>query len=989
MKLISLHIFGYGKLIDFYIHNISDMQIVYGENEAGKSTIMSFIHSILFGFPSRQQSSLRYEPKNHSAYGGRLTLQTKEHGEVIIERIKGKSAGDVTVFLGNGLKGNEELLSELLNGMNRSLYESIFSFNLDGLQEVQKLKGDEVSRYLVASGTMGTDILLNVEQSFQRELDQLFKPSGRKPILNEKINMLRESEKNLQKAKQKNAEYGSILIKKETTEKRLTYLQNEIGELNDELQIVYELVEKWDRINEFNRIHQYIEELGPIHFPTDGLIRYERLSEKVIMISSRLIAVNKKIAEIDKRIEENTPIKTFQTMLDRTEKALMEWPLYEQLQSEIVNLKREVSYYKDQAKRIYRELNYSEGQYSIIPTLNLGLDLKGKIKESLNDKATLSAKLDGIQNQMNITQTEMEKLEAACEKIELNLLPETDFKKLEKEKKDWKDTNQLLHEKDELERSIIKDENRLKKTKKALLLNSIILLSSTGFIVWGVLSSELMIAVFAGFVLVYGLVNFSNFIKQLNSTKYDKEQVQARIQWITEKITESKNARSPVQLYDEQLHFRNELKNHDHQLDQKLKNIKYLHVQKQEIVDLIEKNQSKINNFKKELGLSHYFTDTRLDDAFDLLLELMNLMKGSQTVEKDVNEKVLKQKQWVEKLNELAQSAGIEFTETSETIFRLKQLLRLEQEKKFIQKDLLESRTEIHEERDQLQLELQEYQSQIDQLFKITHTNDEEEFRRKASLYNESKLLKERLDILDVQIGNSLKEKAEIFKSEIELKQRMNELTKLLEEKNSWLHNQQNEFAALRHEIQVLEEGGTYSEKLHQFYHLKSSFNEEARIWAKYSIARTILQNTMDNYIKERFPKVVKKAQEYLAFLTDNMYNRLHFQVDEGIVIDHVSGQRFTPDELSRGTSEQLYTALRLALVQILYIDYPFPIIIDDGFVNFDKHRTEKVLQLIESISNSSQVLLFTCHDHIKSHFSESNIKKLPLLRDAFQTIKL
>ncbi|MBS4218133.1 AAA family ATPase [Bacillus sp. FJAT-49711] len=989
MKLKSLHIFGYGKLIDFYIHDISDMQIIYGENEAGKSTIMSFIHSILFGFPSRQQSSLRYEPKNHSAYGGRITVETKEHGEVIIERVKGKSAGNVTVFLENGLSGSEELLSQLLGGVDRSLFESIFSFNLQGIQEVQKLKGDEISRYLVASGTMGTDILLNVEQSFQKELDQLFKPNGRKPILNEKIAMLRESERDLQKAKQKNAEYGSIIIKIEATDKQAAHIKNALSELNEKLQVVNELIEKWDQIKEFDRIHQNIKELGAIQFPTDGLTRFERLSEKVIMITSRLLAVNKKMTEIDKRIEDHTPLKSFQSMLDKTEKVLMEWPIYEQIQSEITNLKRELSNYKDQISRICRELNYSDEQYLTIPSLNLGLDVKGKIKDSLNHKVMLSTRLDGIQTQLNATKTEIESLEAACEKIELNLLSEHDFKQLELEREEWKDTNQLLQEKDEIERSLQKDENNAQKTKKSLLFNSIFLFCSLGFVVWGVFSSEWMISAFAGFIFIYAISNFITVINRLYSINHEKEQVQARIQLITEKIRARKNDKNPIQLYDEQLHYRNELKNHDHQLDQKLKNIEHLQMQKQKIVDQIEINQSKIDHFKKELRISLHFTDSRLEDAFDLLLELMNRMKGSEKVELELSEKVFKQKQWLENLNELAQSAGFEFTETSETIFRLKQLFKIEQEKKHIQKDLLEKRAEILEERDQLQLELQEFQTLIDQLFKMTNTHNEEEFRTKARLYEESILLKERLDILDANIGNRLKEKAAAFKSSTELKQRKNELLKLIDEKSSCLHNLQNEFAALRHEIQVIEEGGTYSEKLHQFYHLKSSFNEEARIWAKYSVARDILQKTMDKYIKERFPMVINKAQDYLSFLTDKMYNRIHFKDDEGIAIDHVSGQRFNPVELSQGTSEQLYTALRLALVQVLYEDYPFPIIIDDGFVNFDKLRTKKVLQLIESISNKSQVLLFTCHDHIKSHFSDRDVKYLPLSQNTLQTIKL
>ena len=114
MKICDLHIYGYGKLSNLRISNLQEFQVFYGKNEAGKSTIMSFIHSMLFGFPTKQQAELRYEPKDGAKYGGQLTVIFPAHGKAIIERVKGKSAGDVSVRLEDGTIGEEELLKELL-----------------------------------------------------------------------------------------------------------------------------------------------------------------------------------------------------------------------------------------------------------------------------------------------------------------------------------------------------------------------------------------------------------------------------------------------------------------------------------------------------------------------------------------------------------------------------------------------------------------------------------------------------------------------------------------------------------------------------------------------------------------------------------------------------------------------------------------------------------------------------------------------------------
>ena len=105
MRIKTITIYGYGKLENTTIDLDADIQVFFGENEAGKSTIMSFIHSILFGFPTKVQTELRYEPKLQHKYGGKLTVWFPEHGLATIERVKGKAAGDVKVVLENGQKG--------------------------------------------------------------------------------------------------------------------------------------------------------------------------------------------------------------------------------------------------------------------------------------------------------------------------------------------------------------------------------------------------------------------------------------------------------------------------------------------------------------------------------------------------------------------------------------------------------------------------------------------------------------------------------------------------------------------------------------------------------------------------------------------------------------------------------------------------------------------------------------------------------------------
>ncbi|MDI3409747.1 AAA family ATPase [Bacillus sonorensis] len=66
MNIHTLHIYGYGKFTNQTFRlSSSNLHLIYGLNESGKTTLMSFIESMLFGFPKTK----RYEPKADGIYG--------------------------------------------------------------------------------------------------------------------------------------------------------------------------------------------------------------------------------------------------------------------------------------------------------------------------------------------------------------------------------------------------------------------------------------------------------------------------------------------------------------------------------------------------------------------------------------------------------------------------------------------------------------------------------------------------------------------------------------------------------------------------------------------------------------------------------------------------------------------------------------------------------------------------------------------------------
>ena len=75
MKIESLHIDGYGVWNDkTWAPLAPGLNVFHGANETGKSTLMAFIRSILFGLDRRGQAR-RYEPLNGGTHGEWLKLR--------------------------------------------------------------------------------------------------------------------------------------------------------------------------------------------------------------------------------------------------------------------------------------------------------------------------------------------------------------------------------------------------------------------------------------------------------------------------------------------------------------------------------------------------------------------------------------------------------------------------------------------------------------------------------------------------------------------------------------------------------------------------------------------------------------------------------------------------------------------------------------------------------------------------------------------------
>jgi uncharacterized protein YhaN len=132
--------------------------------------------------------------------------------------------------------------------------------------------------------------------------------------------------------------------------------------------------------------------------------------------------------------------------------------------------------------------------------------------------------------------------------------------------------------------------------------------------------------------------------------------------------------------------------------------------------------------------------------------------------------------------------------------------------------------------------------------------------------------------------------------------------------------------------------------------------------------ARHLLQAAIKRFERENQPEMIKGISRMLATMTRGRYIEIERPTSDraALYILGKDGTERSPDQLSTGTREQLYLAIRLGYV-LHYCRQaePLPIVMDDVLVNFDAERATATLEALRDVSQQAQILFFTCHQHV------------------------
>ena len=138
----------------------------------------------------------------------------------------------------------------------------------------------------------------------------------------------------------------------------------------------------------------------------------------------------------------------------------------------------------------------------------------------------------------------------------------------------------------------------------------------------------------------------------------------------------------------------------------------------------------------------------------------------------------------------------------------------------------------------------------------------------------------------------------------------------------------------------------------------------EADRYVVEKLAVHLVNASRERFDTERQPEVRRIASRVFSAMTQGRYTGVRTQDEKGIAVVTAGGAHRLACELSTGTVEQLYLALRVGLISSLgNLGADLPILMDDIAANFDAERLVAATVAIGELTAVRQVVYFTCHE--------------------------
>ncbi|MEJ2442141.1 MAG: AAA family ATPase [Exilibacterium sp.] len=263
MKIRELNFTAFGPFTDrslIFEQEPEGLHIVYGPNEAGKSSALRGLHALLFGIDERTADNFLHA-NDKLRIAGRVYRSNGE--ELSFARRKGRKN---TLLSHNGEALDEGALSPFLQGVTPELFKMLFGIDhralIQGGREILQQKG-EVGQALF-SASLGSHTLHAVLKQLDEQAEALFKPRGSTPVINTAVKEYTELHREIRETSLSSREWEQHCRAQEKTAAELEQVQTELTDHRAKVSHLQRIQRVLPKLARRQALLQQVEELGEV-----------------------------------------------------------------------------------------------------------------------------------------------------------------------------------------------------------------------------------------------------------------------------------------------------------------------------------------------------------------------------------------------------------------------------------------------------------------------------------------------------------------------------------------------------------------------------------------------------------------------------------------------------------------------------------------------------------------------------------------------------
>ena len=1032
MRLEELYLDGFGH---FHQRAFSPdgrrVTVFYGPNEAGKSTLLAFIRTVIFGFPTQRRDE-HYPPLSGGRHGGRIRLSGDDDQIYTLERYVGARGGPLAVrdSAGNSVDPTE-FMPRITGQASPTVFTNVFAFGIDELQQVGLLDDSSVNEAIYSAG-QGVPGLSTFTQRLAARRRDIFLPTGRTQEVVKLAASLREIDEQLLVVERNADQYAILTSRRAEIDAELQARDVERSQQNIRQAEIRNLMTGWEDWVELSNCETQLRSLPTYEqFPDDAIPRLEAFQERArqAKTDSEEAAEHLRIAA-----EATAAVITGEPLLeaaDRVEEIRRGRDSFDGSVHDLPERQAELRNMEADLATSLADLGHQwgEGELEAFDTSlvvrNLVGGWKGRVTESGERLGQAELRLE--QERRTLLDRQLETQEAR-EQLPSEL-PSMDAAGLMDRQDALRTSKGRLVEYERMRQNYENLRGQLSVLTSggesrhgaswALPPVVLILLAISGAALAGIGillgDAGLLMGIGAGLVLiavavalwVRGRTGPSRTTSPVTSPLGQQTaEAEASVETSRQALIEAAaplglagqpdgavldSAEAGLEVLRAQLRV---WESANTRLEDSSRRERF---QEQHLADAVKEQEDAAESdqaarrewrqWLQDRQLDGALTPdsmttflARVDAARVALVETRRMRDRVAAIENDI-------KQFRQRVEPLAVAHDIPLPDgnwgqtavAADTLISRTDLAREAQSRREAAQEQQDTAQRFAEDR---QRRLGQAQKELDYFLSLGGTDDPEDFRVRARA-NEGRLeFGRRRDelIRSLERLSGPGDRLDAFREQlagadqIQLHEESSTVSERLREVDETRSTLQEERGRIENELERLTgEDESSRLRMHRSI-LLEQLQDSVQAWSRLTMTEELLDRTRQKFEMERQPKVVQHAQNFFSQITGQRYARVSVPIGERTVtvMDATGGQK-QPHELSRGTREQLYLALRFGLVREFgeHAEH-LPVVVDEVLVNFDPERARLAAEAFTTLAETNQVLVFTCHPEIVDLFVEA-----------------